>query len=283
MTEAAQRRILSLSTWPADQAVTDVAGLLAVFNCDDLSALADYLHGLLPEDPGHVLVDLDGDLFRVTTGQVSMWSLAFPMSGEDLDAYLFELDERATLQNALDRLPDEDEWRAEGQADFTLKLAWLLRTTPWMFEATLGAGWQPVDLDWVGSTSNPSHFFWTGRAVVGVDNCNAYVFREAQAVTDFELRGRYYEEVAWAGEIWEGDSLDFDWFSAFVRDALADEPRGTCPTCGSGDVIHVLFGFPVGVDTLPSWVRLGGCVIEGAVYNRACEACGHEWRPAAAE
>lgn len=283
MTEAVNRRILSHISWPDNQVVADAEALLTRFDCARLEDLEDHLFGLLPEDPGGVRVYADEDNVTIATGQVAMWSLTFPFDGDSFDAYLFELDERATLQNVLDQLPDEDDWIAEGRSDFTPKMAWLLRTTPEEFRAALGDGWHPLDLDWVGSTSNPSHFFWTGSAIVGLDNCNAYVFRETDSELGHELNGKHYQEVAWTADIWDAGSLHFEWFSPFVRNALADEPRGSCPTCGSGEVIHVLFGFPAQPAALPTWVRLGGCVIEGQVLDRACDACGHEWRSATAE
>lgn len=53
--------------------------------------------------------------------------------------------------------------------------------------------------------------------------------------------------------------------------------RGTCPRCGSGDVVHSLIGMPTleAMETAPEWVSFPGCVAVGP--DRACLACDHEW------
>jgi len=53
-------------------------------------------------------------------------------------------------------------------------------------------------------------------------------------------------------------------------------PRGTCPSCGSGEVSHTIYGLPASFDN-PPWVILGGCVIGGA--TRECDTCGYGWNP----
>lgn len=59
---------------------------------------------------------------------------------------------------------------------------------------------------------------------------------------------------------------------------IATNPeRGTCPSCGSGEVTHILFGLPADPGAEPEWVSFGGCVIDGIPRNRLCESCGHEW------
>lgn len=57
-----------------------------------------------------------------------------------------------------------------------------------------------------------------------------------------------------------------------------DLPRGTCPTCGSDDVIHLVIGMPSGPDVMDGdaeWVHWVGCVHPG--YNRECRSCGVTW------
>lgn len=55
--------------------------------------------------------------------------------------------------------------------------------------------------------------------------------------------------------------------------------RGTCPRCGSGEVVHWMFGMPDpgSLETLPEWVRLGGCCLTDDMTDRECSVCGHEW------
>jgi hypothetical protein len=55
--------------------------------------------------------------------------------------------------------------------------------------------------------------------------------------------------------------------------------RGSCPVCGSAEVIHVFFGLPApGVmEQAPEWVRFAGCTIWPDAYDRQCEHCGHTW------
>src|SRR4051794_39020348 len=60
-------------------------------------------------------------------------------------------------------------------------------------------------------------------------------------------------------------------------------PRGICPTCGSGDITHLVIGLPTGPDVMtgdPDWVRWVGCVHPG--YNRECTSCGSTWSAQAA-
>jgi hypothetical protein len=61
-------------------------------------------------------------------------------------------------------------------------------------------------------------------------------------------------------------------------EAPYDFPRGTCPSCGSGAVIHLVIGMPSGPDVMdgdPEWVQWVGCVHPG--YNRECNSCGVTW------
>jgi len=53
--------------------------------------------------------------------------------------------------------------------------------------------------------------------------------------------------------------------------------RGTCPKCGSGEVLHLVFGLPGNPEAEPDWVRFEGCVIDGVPDDRECESCGHRW------
>lgn len=61
-----------------------------------------------------------------------------------------------------------------------------------------------------------------------------------------------------------------------------DEPRGTCPRCGSASVTHILFGMPTPdiVESRPQWVALGGCSIVAGYPDRECDACGYGWEAA---
>ncbi|TWE12961.1 hypothetical protein [Rudaeicoccus suwonensis] len=57
-----------------------------------------------------------------------------------------------------------------------------------------------------------------------------------------------------------------------------DVPRGTCRSCGSGDVTHILAGMPVypcPVVDYPEWAHHVGCSYPG--YVRECESCGEQW------
>jgi len=56
-----------------------------------------------------------------------------------------------------------------------------------------------------------------------------------------------------------------------------DEPRGTCPECGSGRVRHHVAGAPMGeaMNRQPKWVRFHGCL--PPVQNRECRACRVTW------
>ena len=56
--------------------------------------------------------------------------------------------------------------------------------------------------------------------------------------------------------------------------------RGTCPRCGSDQVIHHVIGMPVAgaMESSPPWVVWEGCV--GLGPERECRACEHAWSPA---
>lgn len=57
-----------------------------------------------------------------------------------------------------------------------------------------------------------------------------------------------------------------------------DVPRGTCPSCGSGEVVHLIIGMPSGPDAGsgdPDWVRWVGCMHPG--FERECSSCGATW------
>jgi hypothetical protein len=273
------RHILDEGSWPPDQTVDDLEGLLSLFGCGDLGDLEDHLHGLLPEDPGDVTIDNDGGSVSIHTAGVAMWSMPYPVSGNDFDSYLFELDERMTLQKSLWELPDADSWADDGRPSIVPLLAQLLRATPEEFSTKLGDNWYPLDLDWVGSGSNPTNYLWTGRSVVALDNANAYLYRRTtrEGPFGFELDGEAYEEVRWVDEIWRDGGPSLDWFTILVMHEDGSGARGTCPSCGSGEVMHIVFGLPADPDALPSWKRLGGCVVDDEIADRHCESCGLEW------
>jgi rRNA maturation protein Nop10 len=60
-----------------------------------------------------------------------------------------------------------------------------------------------------------------------------------------------------------------------------EENRGTCPRCGSGDVIHVVHGMPAPfeLEWAPQWVEFAGCVVDGELTTRRCDHCGARWNP----
>ena len=55
-------------------------------------------------------------------------------------------------------------------------------------------------------------------------------------------------------------------------------PRGTCPTCHSEEVTHIVIGMPDFdlMQLAPSWVEFAGCVVESPA-DRRCESCGRTW------
>ena len=68
--------------------------------------------------------------------------------------------------------------------------------------------------------------------------------------------------------------------TAKPSDAFAyDEPRGTCPKCGSGEVTHFFWGMPTQAtyEGSPAWVSFGGCCLPEVMADRACSSCGYEW------
>ena len=62
-----------------------------------------------------------------------------------------------------------------------------------------------------------------------------------------------------------------------MSDVLAE--RGTCPRCGSDQVVHVVFGLPApgAAERAPEWVEFAGCVVWPNPPDRRCEHCGHAW------
>ena len=56
-----------------------------------------------------------------------------------------------------------------------------------------------------------------------------------------------------------------------------DQPRGTCPVCGSGQVIHHPLGGPDPrlTEEDPPWVHWQGCLL--VFSDRTCEGCGAGW------
>lgn len=53
--------------------------------------------------------------------------------------------------------------------------------------------------------------------------------------------------------------------------------RGSCPRCGSDQVLHRVIGMPLAdaVDSAPSWVSWEGCT--GFAPERECLSCTHSW------
>ena len=75
-----------------------------------------------------------------------------------------------------------------------------------------------------------------------------------------------------AGGREEGDEFEDD----------GDDPvaasRGTCPSCGSGEVTHLAIGMPDAEafdEDVPEWVERVGCIHPG--YDRSCASCGATW------
>lgn len=57
-----------------------------------------------------------------------------------------------------------------------------------------------------------------------------------------------------------------------------DAVRGTCPRCGTADVLRLVIGMPAQPGdggTAPDWVRWVGCVHPG--HDRECRSCGTRW------
>lgn len=55
-------------------------------------------------------------------------------------------------------------------------------------------------------------------------------------------------------------------------------PRGSCPSCRSKEVIHVVIGMPHPgeMESAPEWVHFAGCVVD-SLEDRRCFDCGHGW------
>ncbi|MFC7458186.1 hypothetical protein ACFQS2_13425 [Brachybacterium sp. GCM10030267] len=53
--------------------------------------------------------------------------------------------------------------------------------------------------------------------------------------------------------------------------------RGTCPSCGSGEIVHHVRGLPdvLYVEAAPAWMVFGGCTMIGP--DRTCSSCQHQW------
>ena len=59
------------------------------------------------------------------------------------------------------------------------------------------------------------------------------------------------------------------------------ETATTCPRCGSGDVLPIMYGMPgpeMTRDSLAGRVALGGCVLVPDAPDRLCQNCRHRWR-----
>ena len=56
-----------------------------------------------------------------------------------------------------------------------------------------------------------------------------------------------------------------------------DVPRGTCPRCGTDQIVHLVIGMPTSADprTGPDWVSWVGCIHPG--FDRSCAECGLTW------
>ncbi len=60
--------------------------------------------------------------------------------------------------------------------------------------------------------------------------------------------------------------------------AAYDVPRGNCPSCGSGEVTHLVIGMssgPTDMDGSPAWVCWVGCLDPG--FDRQCSTCAASW------
>ena len=63
-----------------------------------------------------------------------------------------------------------------------------------------------------------------------------------------------------------------------LRPARYDVPRGTCPRCGTDQVVHLVIGMPSQSDDAriePTWATWIGCRHPG--FDRSCAECGHTW------
>ena len=56
-----------------------------------------------------------------------------------------------------------------------------------------------------------------------------------------------------------------------------DVPRGTCPRCGTDQIVHLVIGMPTSADatTGPHWASWVGCIHPG--FDRSCAECGLTW------
>ena len=62
------------------------------------------------------------------------------------------------------------------------------------------------------------------------------------------------------------------------NEAVAYEvPRGTCPRCGTDQIVHLVIGMPTSADVMtgPDWVSWVGCIHPG--FDRSCADCGLTW------
>ena len=61
------------------------------------------------------------------------------------------------------------------------------------------------------------------------------------------------------------------------HDVVYDVPRGTCPRCGTDQIVHLVIGMPTSADVMtgPDWVSWVGCVHPG--FDRSCAECGLTW------
>lgn len=57
----------------------------------------------------------------------------------------------------------------------------------------------------------------------------------------------------------------------------------TCPQCGSGNVMKIVYGLPDGdlLDNPAPDVLLGGCVITPSSMTKQCGDCEASWAPIA--
>ncbi len=57
-------------------------------------------------------------------------------------------------------------------------------------------------------------------------------------------------------------------------------PKIKCPTCGSGNTVKFLYGYPTEKAFLleqQGKIKLGGCCISPENSEVYCKNCGHEW------
>lgn len=193
--------------WPDEVMAGSVEELAALLACE-VDDLEDWVYGALAEDPGHLEVAVDPGSFTILAlaGRVVMWSLWFPFSAREFNAYLIECDDRTTIATCLSSIPTEEEWRNAGQPSILPELADLCAADEVEFAAALGHSWEPLDLDWGGELSNPHvYLLWNGHHIVGIDDCNLHVWSPVESVPDGEEPA--YGDPDGYADIWDEPAL----------------------------------------------------------------------------